>query len=78
MSEIVQGASTIGIIYALIELIKYIVSKKFGIEKAVTNHIQSKLDEIKQNDTENTTRIVDAITKMHLDIATRVAEINKK
>jgi len=56
-----QFALAVGIVMALIEIIKIFISKYFGLEKQVSNHIQHKLDEMKECEAGNADRIIKAI-----------------
>lgn len=60
---------------ALIKVIELIISKYFGLEKQVSNHLSHKLEEMKKCESENADRIVKAITDMHIDL---IKEINKR
>ena len=64
-----------GAIMAGIKILELIINKYFGLEKAVSNHLTHKLDEMKDCEAENADRIVKAITDLHIDL---IKEINKR
>ena len=66
--EATQFALIVGVIMALIKVLEMIISKYFGLEKQVANHLAHRLEEMKECEAGNADRIIEAIHALHIDI----------
>jgi len=73
--EATQFALIVGVIMALIKVVEMIISKYFGLEKQVANHLTHRLEEMKEAEASNADRIVEAINNMHISL---LKEISRK
>lgn len=67
-----------GAVMAAIKILELIINKFFGLEKAVSNHLTHKLEEMKECEAVNASKIVDAIIEMRLELSNKLTEINTR
>jgi len=72
--EYIELTAIIGLLMAALKVIEVFISKKFGLERQISNHLTHKLEEMKNCEADNADRIIKAITDLHIDL---IKEINR-